>query len=111
MFGQIIHKEKLGHALSLNAVVTQIAANYNYKSTWPVLSLAYYVGHASLINYRNQRMKKKGFNEILILMKLQIQFAKVTIAGVFDLPVLVLFSSVTRVTSCSGNPAFQTQGD
>jgi hypothetical protein len=25
MFGEIIHKEKLGHALSLNAVVTQIA--------------------------------------------------------------------------------------
>jgi hypothetical protein len=54
-------------------------------------------------------MKIKGFNEILILMKLhirhsEIQFAKVTIAGVLDLPVLVLFSLVTRVTSSSGNP-------
>jgi hypothetical protein len=52
-------------------------------------------------------MKNKGFNEILILMKLhirhlQIQFAKVTIAGVLDSPVLVLFSSVT---SGSGNTA------
>jgi hypothetical protein len=27
LFGQIIHEEKLGHALSLNAVVTQIAGN------------------------------------------------------------------------------------
>jgi hypothetical protein len=49
-------------------------------------------------------MKNKGFNEILILMKLhirhvQIQFAKVTI-GVLDSPILVLFSSVT---SGSGN--------
>jgi hypothetical protein len=45
-------------------------------------------------------MKNKGFNEILILMKLdirhlQIQFAKVTIAGFLDSAVLVLFSSVT----------------
>jgi hypothetical protein len=51
-------------------------------------------------------MKNKGFNEILIFMKLhirhlQIQFAKVTIAGVLDSPVLVLFSPVT---SGSGNP-------
>jgi hypothetical protein len=43
-------------------------------------------------------MKNKGFNEILILMKLQIrhlqiQFAKVTITGVLDSP----------VTSGSGN--------
>jgi hypothetical protein len=46
----------------------------------------------------------------MILMKLhirhlQIQFAKVTIAGVLDSPVLVLFSSVTRLSSGSGNPA------
>jgi hypothetical protein len=51
-------------------------------------------------------VKNKGFNEILIVMKLhirhlQIQFAKVAMAGVLDSPVLVLFSSVT---SGSGNP-------
>jgi hypothetical protein len=50
------------------------------------------------------RKKNKGFNEILIIMKLhichlRIQFA---IAGVLDSPVLVLFSSMTRVTSGSG---------
>jgi hypothetical protein len=55
-------------------------------------------------------MKNKGFNEIQILMKLhirhlQIQFAKVTIAGVLDLSVLVLFSVVT---SSSGNPGVTT---
>jgi hypothetical protein len=33
-----LDREKLGHALSLNAVVTQIAGNYNDRSTWPTLS-------------------------------------------------------------------------
>jgi hypothetical protein len=41
----------------------------------------------------------------LHIRHLQIQFVKVTIAGVFDTPVLVLFSSVTTVTSGSGNSA------
>jgi hypothetical protein len=53
-------------------------------------------------------MKKRGFNEILILMKLhirhlQIQFAKVTIAGVLlDSPVLVFF--FVSDERGSGNP-------
>jgi hypothetical protein len=46
-------------------------------------------------------MKNKGFNEILVLMKLhfrhlQIQLAKVSITGILDSPVLVFFSSVTQ---------------
>jgi hypothetical protein len=36
LFGQIIHKEKLGHALSLNAVVTSVAfTNLTCLFTYP----------------------------------------------------------------------------
>jgi hypothetical protein len=45
LFGQIIHKEKLGHVLSLEC------SRYNDRSMWPAtLALAYYTGHASAIN-------------------------------------------------------------
>jgi hypothetical protein len=44
----------------------------------------------------------------LHIRHLQIQFAKVTIAGVLDSPVLVLFSSVT---SGSRNPAWVVHHD
>jgi hypothetical protein len=44
----------------------------------------------------------------LHISHLQIQFAKVTIAGALDSPVLVLFSSVT---SGSGNPDMIIQSE